>query len=447
MSEEKQVLIIDDNVGVCEALEVVLEVNGIHAASVHTPAEGIERVRAGGVALVIADMNFEADTTSGDEGVALFANLREVDAELPIILLTAWTHLEQAVSLVKAGAADYLAKPWDDDRLITTVGNLLALRSARDEKRQAAAEMSAAQTRLASDFELCGVIYQSQKMHELLTVAARVAKADVPILITGPNGVGKGKIAEIIQANSSVSDGPFITVNAGALPDDLLEAELFGVVVGGFTGADRSREGRFAAADGGTLFLDEVGNLSPAGQMKLLRVLQTGEFEPIGSSVTQRVSVRVLSATNSDLQQAVSAGTFREDLLYRLNVITLDVSPLAERRQDILPLAESFIEPDWKLSSEARRSLLEHPWPGNVRELQNCLARAKLLANDNVITPGDLGLAAPPTPGPTEEAESIRRALAAADGVVARAARSLNLTRQALYRRMEKYAIEADAKH
>ena len=445
MSEQKQVLIIDDNVGVCEALEVVLEVNGIHASSVHTPAEGIERVRAGGIALVIADMNFEADTTSGDEGVALFANLREVDAELPIILLTAWTHLEQAVSLVKAGAADYLAKPWDDDRLITTVGNLLALRSARDEKRQAAAEMSAAQSQLASDFELCGAIYQSQKMHELLAVAARVARADVPILITGPNGAGKGKIAEIIQANSSVSDGPFITVNAGALPDDLLEAELFGVVVGGFTGADRSREGRFAAADGGTLFLDEVGNLSPAGQMKLLRVLQTGEFEPIGSSSTQRVSVRVISATNADLQQAVAAGTFREDLLYRLNVITLDVSPLAERKQDILPLAESFIEPDWQLSAEAQRTLLAHDWPGNVRELQNCLARAKLLANGNVITPDDLGLTISSTPGPDEEAESIRQALEAADGVVAHAARNLNLTRQALYRRMEKYGIEPDA--
>ena len=445
MSDMKKVLIIDDNVGVCEALEVLLDVNDILADSVHTPAEGIERVRAGNVALVIADMNFEADTTSGDEGVALFAALREIDAELPIILLTAWTHLEQAVSLVKAGAADYLAKPWDDDRLITTVNNLLALRSARDEKRQAMAETSAAKSRLASDFELCGAIYQSQKMHELLAVAARVAKADVPILITGPNGVGKGKIAEIIQSNSSVSNGPFITVNAGALPDDLLEAELFGVVVGGFTGADRSREGRFSAADGGTLFLDEVGNLSPAGQMKLLRVLQTGEFEPIGSSVTQRVSVRVISATNTDLQQAVAAGTFREDLLYRLNVITLDVSPLAERRQDILPLAESFIEPEWRLSPEARQTLLTHDWPGNVRELQNCLARARLLASHNVITPEDLGLATPSTSGPAEEAESIRRALAAADGVVARAARSLNLTRQALYRRMEKYGIETDA--
>ena len=443
----QKVLIIDDNAGVCQALEVLLDVNGIPADSVHTPAEGIEHVRAGDVALVIADMNFEADTTSGDEGVALFATLRETDPELPIILLTAWTHLEQAVSLVKAGAADYLAKPWDDDRLITTVNNLLALRSARDEKRQAAAEISAAKNRLAGDFELCGAIYQSQKMHELLAVAARVARADVPILITGPNGAGKGKIAEIIQANSSVSDGPFITVNAGALPDDLLEAELFGVVVGGFTGADRSREGRFAAADGGTLFLDEVGNLSPAGQMKLLRVLQTGEFEPIGSSSTQRVSVRVISATNADLQQAVAAGTFREDLLYRLNVITLDVSPLAERRQDILPLAESFIEPDWQLSAEAQRTLLAHDWPGNVRELQNCLARAKLLANGNNITPDDLGLTIPSTstPGPDEEAESIRQALEAADGVVAHAARNLNLTRQALYRRMEKYGIEPDA--
>ncbi len=445
MSQSQRVLIIDDNPGVCEALEVLLDVNGIEADSVHTPAEGEERVRAGEAALVIADMNFEADTTSGDEGVSLFEDLRSIDPELPIILLTAWTHLEQAVSLVKAGAADYLAKPWDDERLITTVNNLLALKAARDDKRAVQAEAAAAQGQLASTFELCDAIYQSRKMHELLAVAARVAKADVPVLITGPNGAGKGKIAEIIQANSAVADGPFVTVNAGALPDELLEAELFGVRVGAFTGADRSREGRFAAADGGTLFLDEVGNLSSAGQMKLLRVLQTGEFEPIGSSTTQRVSVRVISATNSDLNQAVAEGRFREDLLYRLNVITLDVAPLAERKQDILPLAEAFLAPDWRLSPDASELLMGHDWPGNVRELQNCLARARLLASSSVIGPDDLGLPLPPRLSDEEEANSIRRALSANQGVVARAARSLNLTRQALYRRMEKYGIETDS--
>ncbi len=445
MTDSKRVLIIDDNSGVCEALEVLLDVNDIPAESVHTPAEGIERLRGGAIALVIADMNFEADTTSGDEGVALFQALREADPELPIILLTAWTHLEQAVSLVKAGAADYLAKPWDDERLITTVNNLLALSSAREARRQAESEVSEAQNQLADEFDLCGAIYRSQKMHELLAVAARVAKADVPVLITGPNGAGKGKIAEIIQANSAVADGPFITVNAGALPDELLEAELFGVKVGAFTGADQSREGRFSAADGGTLFLDEVGNLSAAGQMKLLRVLQTGEFEPIGSSTTQRVKVRVISATNTDLQDAVTQGRFREDLLYRLNVITLDVAPLGKRKQDILPLAQAFIAPDWTLSPDAEKTVLSHDWPGNVRELQNRLARAKLLARSTVIGPDDLGLSIPSAPTADEEAASIRRALAAADGVVARAARSLNLTRQALYRRMEKYGIEADS--
>jgi DNA-binding NtrC family response regulator len=445
VNTRQRVLIIDDNPGVCEALEVLLDVNGIEADSVHTPAEGLDRVKAGEAALVIADMNFEADTTSGDEGVTLFGDLRATDPELPIILLTAWTHLEQAVSLVKAGAADYLAKPWDDERLITTVNNLLALKAARDEKRAVEAEAAAAKGELASSFELCGAIYQSQKMHELLAVAARVAKADVPVLITGPNGAGKGKIAEIIQANSAVAKGPFITVNAGALPDELLEAELFGVKVGAFTGADRSREGRFAAADGGTLFLDEVGNLSAAGQMKLLRVLQTGEFEPIGSSTTQRVKVRVISATNTDLKQAVAEGKFREDLLYRLNVITLDVAPLADRKQDILPLAEAFLAPDWRLSPDASEALMAHDWPGNVRELQNCLERAKLLAAAPVIGPEDLGLSLPSPPTEDEEADSIRRALISNDGVVARAARSLNLTRQALYRRMEKYGIEVES--
>ncbi len=445
MSGNQRVLIIDDNPGVCEALEVLLDVNGIAADSVHSPAEGIAEVRAGGVSLVIADMNFEADTTSGDEGVSLFENLRDIDADLPIILLTAWTHLEQAVALVKLGAADYLAKPWDDERLITTVNNLLALKAARDDKRESEVEAAAAQEQLASDFDLCGAIYQSQRMHELLAVAARVARADVPILITGPNGAGKGKIAEIIQANSAVADGPFVTVNAGALPDQLLEAELFGVVAGAFTGADRTREGRFNAADGGTLFLDEVGNLSPAGQMKLLRVLQTGEFEPIGSSKTQRVSVRVISATNADLSQAVAEGGFREDLLYRLNVITLEVAPLVERKQDILPLAEAFLAPDWQLSTDATETLMAYEWPGNVRELHNCLERAKLMASSSLIGADDLGLAVAHPRSDAEEADDIRRALAACDGVVARAARHLNLTRQALYRRMEKYGIELDS--
>ncbi|MEM1080735.1 MAG: sigma-54 dependent transcriptional regulator [Pseudomonadota bacterium] len=442
---ESHVLIIDDNPGVCEALEVLLEVNDIPAFSVHTPSEGVEHVRKQPVELVIADMNFEADTTSGDEGVALFQALREVNAELPIILLTAWTHLEQAVALVKAGAADYLAKPWDDERLITTVNNLLALCRARKQTRAVQDETAAAQQGLADRFDLRGAVYQSQKMHELLAVATRVASADVPVLITGPNGAGKGKIAEIIQANSSVREGPFVTVNAGALPDDLLEAELFGVTVGAFTGADRSREGRFSAANGGTLFLDEVGNLSAAGQMKLLRVLQTGEFEPIGSSTTQQVRVRVISATNTNLQQAVADGTFREDLLYRLNVITLDVAPLAERKQDILPLADSFIAADRSLSVDARQALLAHDWPGNVRELQNCLARASLMSNSNQITPEDLGLAASLETDPAEEARAIRNALAESNGVIARAAMSLNLTRQALYRRMEKYGIDRSA--
>ncbi|MGB0513454.1 MAG: sigma-54-dependent transcriptional regulator [Wenzhouxiangellaceae bacterium] len=445
MSESQRVLIIEDNPGVCEALEVLLEVNGIEADSVHTPAEGLARAKAGEAALVIADMNFETDTTSGDEGMALFNAVREVDPDLPIILLTAWTHLEQAVSLVKAGAADYLAKPWDDERLINTVRNLLALKAANDEQRRARAEWSAVQDQLARQFDLRGAIYQSQKMHELLAVAARVARSDVPVLITGPNGAGKGKIAEIIQANSAVADGPFVTVNAGALPDDLLEAELFGVTVGAFTGADRSRQGRFATADGGTLFLDEVGNLSAAGQMKLLRVLQTGEFEPIGSSTTQHVKVRVISATNIDLNQAVADGRFREDLLYRLNVIALDVPPLAERTPDILPLAETFLAPDWRLSPEASDALMNHDWPGNVRELHNCLERAKLLASGTVIAAADLGLSPPKPRTEHEEVAEIRRALATHEGVVARAARSLNLTRQALYRRMEKYGIEPDS--
>ncbi len=438
------ILVIDDNAGVREALELLFDSHGMDCVSVEHPKAGLALLERGEeIDLVVQDMNFTEDTTSGEEGVALFNDLRRLDPDVPIILLTAWTHLEQAVALVREGAADYLGKPWDDDRLVTTARNLIELRRARREQTKHRAMLAASRAQLAERYELCGVVYASEAMHEVLTIATRVARADVPVLITGANGAGKQKIAEIIQANSSVREGPFVTVNAGALPEHLIEAELFGAEAGAYTGATKAREGRFEAADGGTLFLDEIGNLPAEGQMKLLRVLQTGEFERLGSSRTRKVQVRVISATNADLEQAVAEGRFRQDLFYRLNVIQVQLPPLAERPADILPLARHFLG-DARLSPAAEAALTAHDWPGNVRELENRIQRAMLLADAAKITPGDLGLGEP------DEVEDegaskreIEQALEEAGGVIARAARTLNLSRQALYRRMEKFGIEA----
>jgi DNA-binding NtrC family response regulator len=276
----------------------------------------------------------------------------------------------------------------------------------------------------------------------------------VPVLITGPNGAGKERIAEIIQANSAVRDGPFVTLNCGALPSELIEAELFGAEAGAYTGASKAREGKFEAADGGTLFLDEIGNLPPAGQMKLLRVLETGRFERLGSNRERQVKVRVISATNADLGAMIRHGTFREDLYYRLNLIELRLPPLAERPADILPLAEHFLGPGKSLAEAARAALLRHPWPGNVRELKNAMQRASLLASGPLIGVADLGLAASaatapvapsPSPAPAGEhepdRETLERALAKAGGVVSQAAAELGLSRQALYRRMDRLGI------
>jgi DNA-binding NtrC family response regulator len=293
-------------------------------------------------------------------------------------------------------------------------------------------------------------VFASTPMERLVELACRVARADAPVLITGPNGAGKERIAEIVHFNSAVKAGPFAIVNCGALPSELIEAELFGAEAGAYTGANKAREGRFEAADGGTLMLDEIGNLPLSGQVKLLRILETGKFERLGSSKTREVKVRVLSATNADLAAMIRAGTFREDLYYRLNVIELALPQLAARTDDILPLAEHFVGTAATLSDEARAALVAHSWPGNVRELKNAIQRASLLCRDGVIEAADLGLhargAALSRSASSADAEPdramIEAALARAKGVISQAAAELGLSRQALYRRMEKMGLE-----
>ena len=441
------VLVIDDNPAVATALEVLFSLHELRTLRALSPREGLALLRKEAVDLVVQDMNFAADTTSGEEGIELFREIRAAYPDLPVILLTAWTHLDAAVDLVKAGAADYLAKPWDDRRLIASVINLIELGQANRELQQRVQRERRQRRDLEERFDLRDVVWNDPATERVLALACQVARADVPVLITGPNGSGKERIAEIIRANSSVKDGPFVTLNCGALPSELIEAELFGADAGAYTGASKAREGKFEAADGGTLFLDEIGNLPPAGQMKLLRVLETGRFERLGSNRERQVKVRVLSATNADLPAMIRAGTFREDLYYRLNVIELRLPPLAERPGDILPLAEHFLPPGKSLGEAARAALLQHSWPGNVRELKNVMQRAGLLAANERIEPADLGLPAVNASVASAQAEnepdrdSIERALARASGVVAQAAAELGLSRQALYRRMERLGI------
>ena len=449
-----RVLIVEDQPAVAHALEVLFGIHGIACEIAPGPAEALERVGSGDVGVVLQDMNFSRSATSGAEGAALFRDLRRIDPEMPVLLMTAWTSLETAVELVREGASDYLAKPWDDEKLVASVRNLLRLRALQAENLRLKMERSASRDDLARRHDLIGAVYESDAMHRVVSLAVQVAASDVPVLICGPNGAGKEKIAEIIQANSRRRDKPFIRMNVGALPDELLESELFGSEAGAYTGSRRLRIGRFEAADGGTIFLDEIGNLSPAGQVKLLRVLQNKEFERLGSNQPRRVDVRVICATNADLREEIAAGRFREDLYFRLNVIELAVPALSERREDVLPLARSVLTQlsenrsggPLRLSREAEDALRSHAWPGNVRELFNRIQRAAVVAPLPELTPADLGFAGAASAGSGDladagERRSIEEILRRHGGSVSRAAADLGLSRQAFYRKMEKLGI------
>lgn len=440
------ILVIDDNRAVSTALEVLFSLHDIDTLHAESPREGLDLLEREQVDLVIQDMNFEADTTSGDEGTALFHELRTRHPDLPVILLTAWTHLESAIDLVKAGAADYLAKPWDDRKLLVTVNNLLELAEARRELTQTQAGERRRRDALLRDYDLRGILYADPASENALALACQVARSDIPVLVTGPNGAGKERYAEIIHANSLVRNGPFVALNCGALPSELIEAELFGAEAGAYTGANKPREGKFEAADGGTLFLDEIGTLPLAGQVKLLRVLETGRFQRLGSNRERSVKVRIVSATNANLQSLIADGRFREDLFYRLNGIELRLPPLAQRPRDILPLARHFLPAGKRLGDDAERALQRHAWPGNVRELRNAVQRAALLARSDVIAASDLAL--PPgtldttsNGGDEPDRASIEAALERNGGVLAQAAADLGLSRQALYRRLDRLGI------
>ena len=443
------ILVIDDNPSVATALDVLFSLHDIDTLRAESQQAGLEQLQAHDVDLVIQDMNFHADTTSGEEGVALFHDIRARFPDLPVILLTAWTHLEAAVDLVKAGAADYLAKPWDDHKLMATVNNLLELGESRRElSRQRGGERQRRES-LLREHDLRGLVFDDPASESTVALACQVARSEIPVLVTGPNGTGKEKYAEILHANSGVRNGPFVALNCGALPADLVEAELFGAEPGAYTGANKAREGKFEAADGGTLFLDEIGTLPLAGQVKLLRVLETGRFERLGGNRERSVSVRIVSATNADLPALIADGRFREDLFYRLAGIELRLPPLAQRPRDILPLARHFLPEGKRLAGDAERALLRHAWPGNVRELRNTMQRAALLARSDEVSAADLALQPLPGAAPAAAADepdraAIEAALERHGGVLAQAAAELGLSRQALYRRLDRLGIRRD---
>jgi DNA-binding NtrC family response regulator len=442
----RTVLVIDDDAAIVSALRLLLELRDIQTLSADSPQAGLDSLAISAVDLVIADMNFTADTTSGAEGVVLFRAIRDRYPDLPIILLTGWGDFESAVSLVKAGAADYVTKPWDDAKLLAGVENLLELAEMAAAQAERQRENLRRRKELTDRYALGGLIFVSDAMQRVVELSCRVSRAEAPVLITGPNGSGKERIAEILHANSDVKDGPWVAVNCGALPAELIEAELFGVEAGAFTGAHRTRVGRFEAANGGTIFLDEIGNLPLAGQMKLLRVIESGKFERVGSNATRAAKVRVISATNADLPSMIRAGSFRQDLYYRINVVEIAVPRLAERRADILPIAESLLGPGMRLSEGAKAALESYHWPGNVRELRNVLERARLLCREALVTAEDLGLPAVlrrTRVGDDISKEVIEEALKASGGMILYAAQALGLSRQALYRRMDRLGMRA----
>jgi DNA-binding NtrC family response regulator len=444
-----RVLIGDDQRDVLEALRLLLKGEGLDCETASSPAGVIAALEARDYDAALIDLNYTRDTTSGQEGLDLLTRIRELDTNLSVIVMTAWGTVDLAVEAMRRGARDFVQKPWDNTRLLTTLRTQIALGRALKLGQRLEAE-----NRLLRQETESAIIATSPAMAPVLEVIARVGPSDANVLIQGENGSGKGVVARALHAASPRSGKPFVTLNAGGISEGLFESELFGHVRGAFTDARSDRVGRFELADGGTLFLDEIGNVPPAQQGKLLRVLETGDFERVGSSRTIRADVRILSATNADLHAAVASGRFRQDLLFRLNTIEVHVPALAQRREDIPLLARSFLEAHARryrrnvtgFDAAALEALLAHPWPGNVRELDHAVERAVLMGSDDKIRVGDLGLrrgaeATRLEDLSLEEVEGllVHKAMDRFDGNVSQAARALGLSRSALYRRLEKY--------
>ena len=452
------VLLVDDQADVREALRLLLKSEGIASVGVNAPAAALEAARRRDFGCAMIDLNYTRDTTSGEEGLTLLDQLRQHVPELPVVVMTAWGNVPLAVDALRRGAGDFIEKPWHNTRLLSIVRTQMALGEGARRQRRLEAE----NTLLRGGDE--GFIAESVAMRRVLELVARIAPSDANVLVLGENGTGKGVIAQRLHDLSARAARPMIKVNMGGIAETVFESEMFGHVRGAYTDAKSERIGRFELADGGTLFLDEVGNVPLSQQPKLLRVLEDGEFERLGSSRTQKADVRLVSATNADLVAEVGAGRFRKDLLYRLNTLEIRLPPLRDRSADILPLACSFLDRSaarhgrsgLRLAPSAERALLAWRWPGNVRELSHLMERAALLAEQDVIS--DSALAFGPRPssdglppavdGMTidqAEAYLVSRALECHQGNLQHAADALGITRQTLYRRLEKHSLREPA--
>ena len=446
-----RILLADDQRDVLEALRILLKGEGYQTEAVTSLAAVFNALEKKDYALLVMDLNYTRDTTSGQEGLTAIPKIQEIDNMLPIVVMTAWASIDLAVEAMKRGARDFVTKPWDNERLLTIVRTQIELATALRRGRKLEAENQLLRGSMPN------LIAESPAMRPVMEMISRVGPSDANVLITGENGTGKGLIAQALHTLSPRASRTMITVNMGGLSETLFESELFGHVKGAFTDAKTDRAGRFELADEGTLFMDEIANIPLAQQAKLLRVIETGNFERVGSSKTMHANVRIISATNANLQDEIAAGRFRQDLLFRLNTIQISLPSLRDRREDIMPLANSFLRQHAQryrkqisgFDDAARERLLQHRFPGNVRELDHVVERAVLMAQDRQIRAGDLGL----TSGggdsrnleqmSLEEVEAflIKKALARNDGNARKAAEALGLSRSAFYRRLQQYGL------
>src|SRR5437870_1659512 len=446
-----RILIADDQPDVLEALRILLKGAGHQTDAVTSLAGIFNALEKKDYALLMMDLNYTRDTTSGQEGLEVIPKLQEVDSTLPIVVMTAWATIDLAVEAMKLGARDFIPKPWDNERLLAIVRTQIELAGALRKGRR----LEAANQLLRGNAP--NIIAESPRMRPVLELISRVAPSDANVLITGENGTGKGLVARAIHALSQRASHSMITVNMGGLSEGIFESELFGHVKGAFTDAKTDRAGRFELADESTLFMDEISNVPMNQQAKLLRVIETGEFERVGSSKTLCANVRIISATNSNLHDEVAAGRFRRDLLFRLNTIEIGLPPLRDRREDIMPLANHFLRQHIRhyrkqiagLDETARERLLQHSFPGNVRELDHVIERAVLMTRGPHLKAADLGLTTGRDDLGTLEAMSleeveaflIKKALARNDGNARKAAEALGLSRSAFYRRLQHYGL------
>ena len=455
-----RILIADDQADVVAALSLLLKGEGFKIESASSPAGVLKALDGQEFDVVLIDLNYARDTTSGAEGLDLLSKIQAIDPSLPVVVMTAWGSVNLAVEAMRRGARDFMQKPWDNARLLAILRTQVELAQALRRGSRLEAENIALRDSVSeAGTEIPQIIAQSPAMKSVLKLVERIGPADANVLIMGENGTGKEVITRVLHSISSRRSKPLISVNVGALAEGVFESELFGHVRGAFTDAKSDRVGRFELADGGTLFLDEIGNVPLNLQAKLLRVIESGEFERVGSSKTQKINVRLLSATNADLNAEVAAGRFRQDLLFRLNTVEIRLPPLRDRLEDIPVLAEHFLRihreryrrPLLGFTPEALEALRHHLWPGNVRELDHVIERAVLMSTGNVVTAFDLALEATPDARLSarleemslEDAERllIKKALARFEGNANRAAEALGLSRSALYRRLQKYGL------